>query len=278
MKNLYSATAILCMAIGLHFMWSPQAHTKSTGSPLESSGSPGDNNATCAKGGCHVGTVNPGSGTRSISSDMVGNEYRTGEVYNINVQVDDGRNNYGFLITAEDNAGNKVGEFIGSSDVTSEDFLGHTGAYATHKITKGTGDWNFQWQAPATDVGDITFYAAFNAANGNGNTSGDRIYTATYTTTYSILSGVEERNSVSGLQLYPSPAVDYFDIAVDGNTSGAATLKMLSLDGKVLRQELVQVRSGVPSRIDVAGLSSGMYLVQLTMEDGNLYSSRLIKQ
>src|SRR5689334_19270125 len=37
--------------------------------------------------------------------------------------------------------------------------------------------FTFDWTPPSTDVGDIVFYAAGNAANGDGTNNGDRIYT-----------------------------------------------------------------------------------------------------
>jgi hypothetical protein len=36
--------------------------------------------------------------------------------------------------------------------------------------------WVFNWTAPPTNVGPVTFYAAGNHANNDGNTSGDLIY------------------------------------------------------------------------------------------------------
>ncbi|MBC7931811.1 MAG: PQQ-dependent sugar dehydrogenase, partial [Rubrivivax sp.] len=41
---------------------------------------------------------------------------------------------------------------------------------------KNGASWTFRWTAPAEDVGPVTFYAAGNHANGDGNTSGDNIY------------------------------------------------------------------------------------------------------
>jgi hypothetical protein len=38
-------------------------------------------------------------------------------------------------------------------------------------------EYHVQWQAPATDVGFVTFYAAGNAINDNGITTGDTVYT-----------------------------------------------------------------------------------------------------
>jgi hypothetical protein len=42
--------------------------------------------------------------------------------------------------------------------------------------------WTFNWVAPSTDVGLVTFYAAGNEANNNGNESGDQIYTTSAST------------------------------------------------------------------------------------------------
>ena len=44
--------------------------------------------------------------------------------------------------------------------------------------TGNSNTWTMNWTAPSTNVGQIRFYAAFNAANGNGNNSGDVIYTS----------------------------------------------------------------------------------------------------
>ena len=41
--------------------------------------------------------------------------------------------------------------------------------------------WTFTWTAPSSNVGPVTFYAAGNAADSNGNTDGDYIYTTART-------------------------------------------------------------------------------------------------
>ncbi len=44
-----------------------------------------------------------------------------------------------------------------------------------------------EWTAPEAGTDEINFFAAFNAANGNGNTSGDQIYTSLLTVPEIIL-------------------------------------------------------------------------------------------
>src|SRR5882724_9065197 len=58
---------------------------------------------------------------------------------------------------------------------TQTQFVEHSNAPRT---AAGAGfTFNVTWTPPATDVGDVLFYAAGNAANGDGTNNNDRIYT-----------------------------------------------------------------------------------------------------
>ena len=46
-------------------------------------------------------------------------------------------------------------------------------------ISNNSKSWSMQWQAPSAGNGEITFYAAFIAANGDGTSAGDNIHFAT---------------------------------------------------------------------------------------------------
>ena len=52
----------------------------------------------------------------------------------------------------------------------------HTSTGTYNGTSNGPVTWQFDWTVPDPAVGTITFYAAGNAANGNGSTSGDYIY------------------------------------------------------------------------------------------------------
>lgn len=55
-------------------------------------------------------------------------------------------------------------------------FASHTNT-STSPGQRDSRSWEFEWQAPTNDVGDIVFFLAGNAANNNNANSGDRIYT-----------------------------------------------------------------------------------------------------
>ncbi|MEO0638086.1 MAG: choice-of-anchor V domain-containing protein, partial [Bacteroidota bacterium] len=69
----------------------------------------------------------------------------------------------------------------GNTAVLTGSVGGQTRQYVGHRNASTNQTWNFTWKAPATNVGDITFYIVGNAANGNGSTSGDFIYESNQT-------------------------------------------------------------------------------------------------
>ena len=66
---------------------------------------------------------------------------------------------------------------------TSRWLTSSTRQTGSSRIQTGSQTYEFDWTPPATAVGNITIYVAGNAANGNGNETGDHIYTANYTLT-----------------------------------------------------------------------------------------------
>lgn len=164
-----------------------EANTQSKGAQLRNTGSPGDGaNNTCAKFGCHVGTINSFPGSVSIDvSGIPSSGYAPGATYSLKVTVaESGRNTFGFQMTAEDPNQNKMGSYSDNSAVRQE-FTN----WVTHRATSSTGVFTFNWTAPFSSE-DITFYAAGNAANGNGLSSGDHIYTGSATISRDVLASV----------------------------------------------------------------------------------------
>src|SRR4029079_13376265 len=58
---------------------------------------------------------------------------------------------------------------------SARQYIEHT-ATGTFIGQQNGAPWTFNWTAPPTDIGIVTFYAAGNQANNDGNTSGDYIY------------------------------------------------------------------------------------------------------
>ncbi|MBE0637837.1 MAG: hypothetical protein IH598_04905 [Bacteroidales bacterium] len=162
----------------------------SNGSPGGRTGSVGDNGQNCT--GCHTGT--PQNATSWITSNIPPTGYVPGQTYTITATgTHNGVVKFGFELTAENSAGAKVGTFIITNStqtklVNQNKAVTHLAAGTTP--TGNTKTWSMNWIAPNPGAGDVTFYAALNAANGNGNNSGDVIY-LTSTTVQEQALGVE---------------------------------------------------------------------------------------
>jgi uncharacterized protein (TIGR03437 family) len=166
-------------------------YSYATGPDPRYTGAPGD--STCATGGCHTGTaLNGGGGSVQLSSSS-GTNYTPGQQQTLTITITDSKAKvYGFQATARpdsdpsksqagdftagaqqqvlcDNGRNKVASGCAASSPVQ--FLEHTRPFGTNVI-------NVTWTAPSTDVGPVTIYVAANAANGDGNNTGDHIYTA----------------------------------------------------------------------------------------------------
>ena len=170
----------------------------SSGADPRLTGAPGDTQAACTA--CHNGTaLNGGGGSVKIILPG-GASYTPGTTQRIKVQVSDSaQRRWGFELTARPVSNLSDGQ---AGDLASTDsntrvmcsngrskpctdsnlvqFITHT-QQGTQLGTTGSGTFEFDWTAPATDVGNVTLYAAGNAANGNNADTGDHIYTTNVT-------------------------------------------------------------------------------------------------
>lgn len=157
------------------------ALTYSSNPPLSHTGAPGESNCSSCHGGF---AVNSGPATRVLLLDgIVPTSYTPGQTYNVSLTVNRAtRVKYGFQLKVEDSGGGDAGTLISTTNRTdlASGYLFQTWNGNT-STTSGTITWNFQWTAPAAGTGQVTFYYCSNAANNNGSSSGDEIYTNSLT-------------------------------------------------------------------------------------------------
>ena len=146
--------------------------------PDEKTGAP--NEGTCAD--CHAGNaLNTSGGSLMLT---IPETYEPNEVYTIIVELSRaGQSKWGFEMTALGANGARAGSFTADdaantqlTETNNKQYIQHTTA-GTATGTNDAHSWEFKWTAPDADVGPITFYTAGNAANGDGGTTGDYIYT-----------------------------------------------------------------------------------------------------
>ena len=173
--------AILAFLAG---MFTIAATLNSNVAPTMRTNAPGEQSC----GGCHTGNVTNNSNL--IDLDLGGAVgYVPNTSYTMTFTINDNsipaNGEYGFTMTALDGSNLAAGTFVATSPANSSvqtanvtgqprQYLGHVGA------SNATNTWTFDWQAPATSVGDITFYTVGNATNGDNSTSGDKIHQKTF--------------------------------------------------------------------------------------------------
>jgi hypothetical protein len=149
-----------------------------SGPPSRTTGAPGEQNCTS----CHNQTA--GSGQFSILAPPA---YVPGQTYQIQVRhvtTDSTRRRWGFELTslasnlsagtfANTGANTKI--ITGTVGGNTRSFIEQT-TFGTFAGQPGGATWSFNWTAPATNVGPVTFYAAGIQANNDGSEDGDQTY------------------------------------------------------------------------------------------------------
>ena len=175
MKKFYSFLSVLIIpSVLILYSWS-------SGSPGGKTGSTGDNGTTCTQ--CHS-DFGAQATDGWITTNIPAEGYVPGETYTITATgTHEGVVKFGFELTAENNTGGKLDGFT-ITDAGRTKFTNSNHAVThTQAGNAPSGDmntWSMDWSAP-NDGGTVLFYAAFNAANGNFNTGGDKIYTTSLT-------------------------------------------------------------------------------------------------
>lgn len=195
------------------------------------SGAPGE--ATCIA--CHLDKpLNGGGGGLQVQL-LNASSYTPGQTHRIRVTLTDPvARRWGFQLTARTTAGNQRAGNLATENamevVVDESggfqYIRHT-ILGTRNNQANSATWEFQWTAPLTDVGNVTFYAAANAANANGNSTGDNIYTTTATIAASNGSGGNTTTKVLPLFTYGSPSATvsfYTGIYVTNTTNASVSV------------------------------------------------------
>jgi len=205
-----------------------------SGPDPRSEGGPGGPAAACAQSGCHVGTaVNAGGGRVELQFPN-GLVYIPGQKQRIRIVITDSTaRTYGFQVSAR-LASNETNGQAGRLDVigagqlilcqdgrersVSSSCAGSTPLeFIEHSRPSTTNTIEIDWTPPAVaNAGNIRFYVAGNAANNNGQNTGDKIYTANYT--------LSPNTGSAPPQLFVSPASLGFAFLAGGSVPSSQVL------------------------------------------------------
>lgn len=248
-----------------------------TGSPGGKTGSPGDGGSTCTD--CHSGNATTVSNW--ITTNVPVSGYVPGQTYTITASaIHSGAEKYGFEITSEDLSSNKVGTMVitdagQTKKVNANRAVTHTPTGTTP--VGGGKSWSFDWTAPAAGTGTVRFYAAFNAANGDGNNTGDVIYLSSQSVFEATTGITDNIAALVDVEIYPNPFKDFIDLSAGIIDKPVISVHVAGMDGRNVYTSNEYIRSGEKVRINTSNFSKGIYFVTILFENNRKASYKLVK-
>lgn len=230
--------------------------------PAGKTGAPGEGDCT----GCHTGSTQSASGTVTFDFSDTGLSYLPGETYTMDIAGAGVKN--GFQLTVLDASDNAAGDFTAGTNSATTSSNGRE--YIHQTASSGISSWSFDWNAPATDMGNLTIYYSYNRSNDNGATSSDVIYlgqemltvdpTASLTSHQKLDHAFKAYVNNDGQLVLNYQTLDYSNVV----------LNLIDMSGKlVYREELGSKNPGHQSaQIDLSRINqSGVYFVSLLINN-----------
>jgi hypothetical protein len=278
-KSIFIFGSIIAIAI---LFYPQQSISLSTGSPGGKAGSPTDG-VDCMQ--CH-GVLSTSASTANITSNIPPSGYVPGNIYNITA-VHNGAgfgDPTGFEITCEENTSNtKTGIFFITNSNTTQ--LVNNGNAVTHTAAGNSFmTWSFDWEAPLSGTGNVTFYGAFiEAGYPIGLNQGDYFSSTTLSASEFIpLLGCTDTvacnynasaNIDDGSCIYVNTSVSTSNVSCFGLNDGSV---VATANGGVSPYQYSLV-GGLPQASGTfSNLTAGTYTVTVTDIQGCSYTDTIV--
>jgi hypothetical protein len=181
---------------------------------------------------------------------------------------------YGFQMSALTSTNANGGSFT-LTDPNTTTLISTPTNYIAHHNASSFHNWSFKWTAPATNLGDITFYYVFNASDSNLAQTGDTIYVGNSVVQPASTTGIAHVTAINNLSVYPNPASDFVTVAFNTTATEKTQLNVFSTEGKWLKTLYEGTASNnFSTTANIADLPTGIYLLQI--KTGNNLTCRKI--
>jgi len=235
MKKYYIGLSLVA-AIVTFLGWTSYSYPN--GAPAGYSGAPGE--TTCNNSSCHNNTENTNNtganNNTLLLNDSIPVHYVPGRTYSVNLRVNGAGAKRGFEITCLNAAGASVGSLTAgtNSQLTSTTVAGNSRQYLTQTrtLTSTTSNLFFDWTAPATNVGTVTFHCAGFAGSSRFN----GIVTKTSWALTPLVTSTVPSIEVQNLNIFPNPVVNAAKISFSIEKPTTVIVNLFTLDGKVISE------------------------------------------
>lgn len=266
---LIAILTIPLLFVNFTYIKSAGAHPGATGAP---------NDGSCGDSGCHTGNVVLNDKTvNSLIFPTPDSTYTPGKTYLVTIKVKkSGIVRFGFEVGALDATNKNAGTFAlaeaSRTQLLTHVVKGDTREEVTHTqagnstTTSGSTQWTFNWTAPATNVGNITFYYATNAANNNAQNTGDNINISTFKLKPANPSSVDEYLNENELSTFYNHDYNTVDLKYNLKKECAIRINILDANGSEIYSDKGEQKAQGPhaDQLTLPGnVASGIYFVNL---------------
>lgn len=222
--------------------------------------SPGESGQYCGSFGCHFsGAFDPIAKLTLLDKDSNQvQQYIPGEEYIVELDADltGFPSGYGFQIVAlnaDDNSGvngftDNLPSRTRSLNIGDRQYIEQTNIIPSLPI-------HLDWIAPQEGSGNVRFYTALNAVNGNGNSAGDGADTSFLQVNEELMTSLQPGLSYdqTTVDIYPNPSSDVVHYS---SNSSVRNIIIYSSDGKMIR------KIAGDQTINIEDLQTGLYFLR----------------
>jgi len=268
---------------------------KSSGMHPSSTGAPGETSCANAQIGCHSDASITNDNTHIVNTliySTADSSYVPGQTYTVTLQAQKpGMTKVGFGIVALRNSNNTNSGSWGITEAARTHTISGTGGlssrrYVTHNITGnqtisiGLGQWSFNWTAPATDVGNITFYYATNCTNNSGDEMGDAIFLSSFQIHPYSGNSIHEWIKEGDFQAILNPSLNELVLHYELIKECELSVNLFDAQGKIIKRvdSSKRTRGIYSDRIDLSqDINTGIYFVHISINDQTLTKKIMIQ-
>jgi len=130
---------------------------------------------------------------------------------------------------------------------------------------------SFQWTAPVSGTGTISFWGVLNAVNGNGSADAGDLWNTTQITIdeWPVNTGIASVTNHMSVTAFPNPMVNNLNVKMDNALAGTYSVQVLDINGKTLTTENITINSAShTSNINTSNWLPGTYKL-VVEKDGN---------
>lgn len=255
---------------------------KTSGGHPSATGAPGEKTCADATTGCHSNAAIVKDTTNVVNTfifSSIDSSYTPNQTYNITLNAQKSAiTKFGFEIVAltksnNANAGtwvitdaNRTHTLVGSAPFSSRKYVTHS-SNGTPAVSSGLGQWTFNWKAPSSNMGKITFYYATSCTNNNGANTGEQLFLSNFEIHPSAPASIgqfieKSKFSVNYDEVSGKLSVKYFM-----KKAATTSINIIDIQGKMVKSFAPNDKDGgqVSDEFELSNLSKGLYFVHLNV-------------